>query len=162
MKRRAFDELFRMHYNEAMLYVCSLTHNRAIAEDVVSEGFLRAIKSIDPDRDGFKYWLFKVCRNCYFDYFKKSKQLVEVPDQLADDEDELVDRLIEKEEYRALYRALSLLNENYREAIRLFYFGGMSVKEIAGIMDTTPDNVKVMLFRARNKLKTILEEQNDF
>lgn len=85
-----------------------------------------------------------------------------MPDQLADDEDELVDRLIEKEEYRALYRALSLLNENYREAIRLFYFGGMSVKEIAGIMDTTPDNVKVMLFRARNKLKTILEGQNDF
>lgn len=162
MKQGAFDDLFKAHYNEAMLYVCSLTHNRALAEDIVSEGFLRAIRSIDPDRDGFKYWLFKVCRNCYFDYLKKSKRLVEVPDQLADDEEELVDRVIEKEEYRALYKAISLLGESYREVIRLFYFGGMSVKEIAGIMNITPDNVKVRIFRARARLKAILEANYDF
>ena len=78
---------------------------------------------------------------------------------MSDDSGDLAERLIKQEEYVALYRAISLLKENLREVIELFYFGEMSVAEIAGITEQSTSNVKVMLYRARMKLKEILEEQ---
>lgn len=156
MKNDAWEALFKKHYNEALLYVYSFCRNRALAEDIVQEAYMRAIRSIDEERDGFKFWLFKVCRNCYFDHLRRTKRLEPIDGDLADN-DELVDEIIQKDEYRALYHALSLLKDSYREVVRLFYFDGMSVKEIASITDTSIDNVKVQLFRARAKLKEILE-----
>ena len=69
----------------------------------------------------------------------------------------LVDDVIQKDEYRALYKAISLLKDDFREIVRLYYFDSMSVKEIASIVDESVDNVKIKLYRARLKLKDILE-----
>ena len=65
--------------------------------------------------------------------------------------------MIQKDEYRALYKAISLLKDDFREIVRLYYFDSMSVKEIASIVDESVDNVKIKLYRARLKLKDILE-----
>ncbi len=157
MKNAAFEKLFKTYYNEALLYVCSLTHNRALAEDIVQEAFSKALTSIDDERDTFKYWLFKVSRNCYFDYLRKTKRLTPIDDKQRSEERELVQGLIEKEEYVALYKAISDLKENYREVVLLYYFDGLSVSEIANITGQSTDNVKVLLFRARAKLKQLLE-----
>ena len=157
MKSAAFEKLFKTYYNEALLYVCSLTHDRALAEDIVQEAFSKALTSIDDERDTFKYWLFKVSRNCYFDYLRKTKRLTPIDDKQRGDEYELVQGIIEKEEYVALYEAISDLKENYREVVLLYYFEGLSVSEIAKITGQSTDNVKVLLFRARAKLKHLLE-----
>ena len=157
MKNAAFEKLFKMYYNEAVLYVCSLTHNRTLAEDIVQEAFSKALTSIDDERDTFKYWLFKVSRNCYFDYLRKTKRLTPIDDKQRSDERELVQGIIEKEEYVALYDAISNLKENYREVVLLYYFDGLSVSEIGDITGQSTDNVKVLLFRARAKLKLLLE-----
>ena len=157
MKNAAFEKLFKMYYNEALLYVCSLTHDRTLAEDIVQEAFSKALTSIDDERDTFKYWLFKVSRNCFFDYLRKAKRLAPMDDDIKSDERELVQGIIEKEEYRALYDAIARLKENYREVVLLYYFDGLSVSEIADITGQSTDNVKVLLFRARAKLKQFLE-----
>ena len=162
MKDAAFEALFKRYYNEAMLYVCSLTHNRELADEIVAEAFFRAFTTIDEEKDGFKFWLFKVCRNCYFDHLRKSKRLTVIDENMQGDEGELVERVIKNEEYRALYRAISLLKDNYREIIGLFYFGGLSVREIADITEQSVSNVKVVLFRARTRLKELLEDNHEF
>lgn len=72
-------------------------------------------------------------------------------------DDSLVDDVIQKDEYRALYKAILLLKDSYREVVRLYYFDSMSVKEIASIVGESTDNVKIQLYRARLKLKEILE-----
>lgn len=156
MKSSEWEDLFKKYYNEALLYICSFCHNKAVAEDIVAEAYMRAIRSIDEEKDGFKFWLFKVCRNCYFDYIRKDKRLEPIVSDYSD-ESALVDDIIQKEEYRALYKAIDLLQCNYREAVRLFYFDGMSVREISQITGYSVDNVKIQLFRARAKLKEILE-----
>ncbi len=159
MKDDAFEKLFKTYYNEALLYICSFTHDKSQAEDIVAEGFFRAFKSIDDEHEGFKYWLFKVCRNLYFDAYRKQKQLSPMSDEFASCEEELADKVIQDEQYRALYKAISLLKDNYREALKLYYFSGLSVKDIAGVMNMSTENVKITLFRARNKLKCILEDK---
>lgn len=162
MKAAAFEALFKRHFNEAMLYVCSLTHDRYLAEEIVQEAFSRAFVSIDEERDTFKFWLFKVCRNCYFDYLRKAKRMSPINEAVTSGEEELAAGVIKNEEYRALYRAIGALKENYREVVMLFYFEGLSVNEIADLVGISADNVKVQLFRARTKLKQILEAENEF
>lgn len=156
MKSSEWEDLFKKYYNEALLYVCSFCHNKTLAEDIVAEAYMRAIRSIDEEKDGFKFWLLKVCRNCYFDYIRKNKRLEPINCDYQD-ESALVDDIIQKEEYKALYKAIELLQDNYQEAVRLFYFDGMSVREIAEITGYSVDNIKIQLYRARNKLKEILE-----
>lgn len=159
MKNAAFERLFKRYYNEALLYVCSLTHDLPLAEDIVQEAFSRALTSVDEERDSFKYWLFKVGRNCYFDYLRKAKRNapLDAEAQIKSEDMGLLDGIIEKEEYRALYRAIAKLGENYREAVLLYYFEGMSVSEIASITGQSAENVKIRLFRARAKLKELME-----
>ena len=156
MKSTAWENLFRKYYNEALLYVFSFCHNRALAEDLVQEAYMRAIRSIDEEKDGFKFWLFKVCRNLYFDTLRKNKKVEAITSDMPSNES-LVDDVIQKDEYRALYKAIALLKDDFREIVRLYYFDSMSVKEIASIVDESVDNVKIKLYRARLKLKDILE-----
>lgn len=156
MKSSEWENLFKKYYNEALLYVCSFCHNKHLAEDIVAEAYMRAIRSIDEEKDSFKFWLLKVCRNCFFDYARKNKRLEPINNDYQDDKT-LVDEIIQQEEYRALYKAIDLLSDNYREAVRLYYFDGMSVREIAEITGYSTENVKIQLYRARNKLKEILE-----
>lgn len=158
MKNEAFERLFRRYFNEAKLYVTTLCHDEALAEDIVSESFVKAFTLIDEERESFKFWLLKVCRNAYFDYLKKAKRLTPVRDTMRDEGGDIAEKIIEDEEYKALYHAIALLKDNHREVILLYYFDGLSVSEIAGITGQTVQNVKVLMHRARMKLKEILED----
>lgn len=159
MKNGAWETLFKKHYNEALLYVFSFCHNRALSEDIVQEAYVRALRSINEEKDGFKFWLFKVCRNCYFDYLRKQKRVETLDKDVESQELSLVDDVIQQEEYRALYKAISLLKDSYKEEVTLYYFDGLSVKEVADIIGIGVDNVKIQLYRARMKLKELLENE---
>lgn len=158
MKNEVLEELFKKYYNEAKLYVASLCRDSVLADEIVSSSFYKAFTKLDEAGNNFKFWLFKVCRNTYFDMLRRRGRLTALSESMASEEDgDLADRLIKQEEYAALYRAISLLKENLREVIELYYFGEMSVAEIAGITEESTANVKVMLYRGRMKLKQILE-----
>ena len=158
MKNEVLEELFKKYYNEAKLYVASLCRDSALADEIVSSSFYKAFTKLDEAGNNFKFWLFKVCRNTYFDMLRRRGRLTALSESMASEEEgDLADRLIKQEEYAALYRAISLLKENLREIIELYYFGEMSVAEIAGITEESTANVKVMLYRGRMKLKQILE-----
>lgn len=162
MKNDTLENLFKKYYNEAKLYVFSLCRDFSLAEDIVSESFYKAFVTIDEERDGFKFWLLKVCRNCYFDYLRKNKKLTVLDENLYADENDVASSIIQKEEYKALYNAISLLKQNYKEIVLLYYFDGMSVAEIASITEQSVENVKIQMFRARAKLRQILEAENEF
>lgn len=160
MKSDVIDLLYRKYYNDALLYTLSLCRNRDLAEDIVSTAFFKALQSADDDISNFKAWLLTVCRNEFYDYCRKHKYNSdeEIPEETASDEEDLSSKIIRQEEYRALYKAISLLPEQQREAVTLFYFSGLSVKEAAEIMGKTEANMKVILMRARENLKAKLEE----
>lgn len=159
MKPDIIDELFRKYYNEAMLYTMSLCKNETIAEDIVSTAFYKALASADEEIKNFKPWLLTVCRNEFFGLFRKNKAMSydELAEDVVDDSGEIVDRLILKEEYRALYHAIDKLNAAQREVIMLFYFSGLQIKDIAMVMGKSESNVKVLLYRGREKLKELME-----
>ena len=156
MKHDIIEELFSKHYNDALLYTLSLSKNYSLSEEIVSDAFYTALKTADDEVHNFKAWLLKVCRNLYFNTLRKSNRLQELDENITDKSENALDNIIRKEEYRALYHAISLLNESYKEVITLFYFEDLSIKDIALVTGKNEAVIKVSLFRGREALKKIL------
>ena len=161
MKPDVIDQLFSQYYNEALLYTVSLCRNRTVAEDIVSNAFFKALTLSDDSIRDFKPWLLTVCRNEFISICRKNSRFTgdEIPEDLADSREEVIESVIRKEEYRSLYRAIELLPDAQKEAVTLFYFSGLSVKAISEITGKSETNTKVLLCRAREKLKKIMEEE---
>ena len=161
MKSDIIDQLFSQYYNEALLYTISLCRNRTVAEDIVSDAFFKALTLADNSIRDFKPWLLTVCRNEFISACRKSSRFTgeEIPEDLPDDREEVIEGIIRREEYRSLYRAIGLLPDTQKEVITLFYFSGLPIKSISEITGKSETNVKVLLCRAREKLRTIMEEE---
>ena len=160
MKPDIIDELFSKHYNEALLYTVSLCWNRTVAEDIVSDAFFKALTLSDDSIRDFKPWLLTVCRNEFISLCRKNSRMTggDIPEDLPDSREEVIETVIRKEEYRSLYRAIELLPGSQQEVLTLFYFSGLPVRNISEITGKSEANVKVLLCRAREKLKKIMEE----
>lgn len=160
MKSDIIDQLFSEYYNDALLYTLSICHNKTVAEDIVSNAFFKALSMADDTIKNFKPWLLTVCRNEFISLCRRDKRFTgdEIPEDMADDREEMVDNIIRKDEYRALYHAIKLLPTVQNEAIMLFYFSGLSVREISDIIGKSEVNTKVLLHRARENLRKIMEK----
>ena len=160
MKSDVIDQLFSQYYNEALLYTISLCRNRTVAEDIVSNAFFKALTLSEDSIRDFKSWLLTVCRNEFISICRKNSRFTgeEIPEDLADDQEEVIEGIIRKEEYRSLYRAIGLLPDTQKEVVTLFYFSRLSIKSISEITGKSETNVKVLLCRARDKLRSIMEE----
>ena len=159
MKTDRIDQLFSQYYNEALLYTVSLCRNRTVAEDIVSEAFFKALSLSDDSIRNFKPWLLTVCRNEFISVCRRDRRFTgeDIPEDLADDREEVIEGIIRREEYRSLYRAIELLPDAQREAVMLFYFSGLPIKSIAEVTGKSEANTKVLLCRAREKLRHIME-----
>ena len=73
-------------------------------------------------------------------------------------DEDLLEKILEEENRRILYQAIRRVEVKKREVIQMQYFGGMSQKEIAAVLHITPENVRVLAYRAKKELKKDLEE----
>jgi RNA polymerase sigma-70 factor (ECF subfamily) len=62
---------------------------------------------------------------------------------------------------RELFQAVDTLPENYRAVLILIYQQGLSTKEAAKVLETSPANVKTTSYRALSKLREVLEKRNE-
>lgn len=110
----------------------------------------------------FKYWIFRVCKNLYLDFLKKQKEYSSETglENILFSNETPLDKIIESEEKRYLYNLVINLQESYREILILYYYCGFSIKEISISRDITEGAAKTLLFRARRKLKIVLEGEN--
>ena len=107
-------------------------------------------------------WLYMVARNLFYNQQKKKSReiLTEVQDYFPEKktEENLLEKFLKEEKRRILYQAIRRLDIKKREVIQLQYFGGMSQKEIAAVLHITPENVRVLAYRAKKDLKKYMEE----
>ena len=137
----------------------SLCRNKALAEDIVSDAFFKALCSADDSISNFKMWLLAVCRNEFLMYCRKQSKISdeEISEDIAIQEEEALSSIIRQEEYRALYRSISMLTSTQKEVVVLFYFNCLGVREISEVIGKSESNVKVLLYRAREELKNNME-----
>jgi RNA polymerase sigma-70 factor (ECF subfamily) len=159
---RPSDQMLQLyHHHGAPLrrYAFRLTNNRANAEDVVQETFLRAWRHLlssegDPP---LRAWLFTVARNIVIDgsrtaRFRYEISSPEVPDHLgADDVNAALDRML-------LAEALAQLPEAHRAVLSRSCYLGWTIRQIADDLGIAEGTVKSRLHYALRRLRLILSE----
>ena len=148
-----------MYHRELYLYIYSLCRNPEVTEDLLQETFLKALLSLPSAHTNVRAWLYMVARNLYLNYAKKEKSKVALEEakELPSSDVDLAEQIIAKESNRILYRALQALSASKREVLVLQYFGGLSQKEIAAVMHISPENVRVLGYRAKKEIKKYME-----
>lgn len=152
----------------AVNFVFRLVHDRALAEDLSQEGFLRVFQRLntyDPERK-FSSWFFQVLRNVTIDYLRVNRLATSSLDELTEAgfEGAATDRTRSSPEHLAgqgelagaLEEALTRIRPEYREVVVLRYQEGLTHPEIAEILGLPGGTVKTYLHRARKELASIL------
>jgi RNA polymerase sigma factor, sigma-70 family len=133
-----------------------------MAEDLRQETFLKAILSLQENHTNMRAWLYLVARNLCFNRLKKEKRFVPLEkvyqDGVVSEETEnILETLMKDEQIRTMYQALSEMSQQKKEILTMQYFGKLSQREIAAILQLTPENVRVLSYRAKKELKLYME-----
>lgn len=161
--RRQFEKLVSQYSADMYRFAFWLGGDEQLAQDVVQEACLRAWRSFArlQDVNAGKAWLFTIIRREHARHFQRKRLPTsdiedhEVADGAAWADPEQVGS------DREIRTAMQNLPESYREPLLLQVLGGMSCKEIATELELKPGAVMTRLFRARNKLKALLEDVSD-
>lgn len=141
-------------------YVRGKVGNEHDSEDVVSDVFVKVFNGLsdfDENKASLSTWIFTITRNAVIDYFRASKQLCELPEELCS-EDDAEQKLINKEMLERLASALERLNERERDIIVLHYYSGRTLKDIAQIMSISYSYTKLLHLNALKELRKYIDE----
>lgn len=161
VKNDEFEVLYKRYSAELYIYALSLCKDHHLSQDLVSETFFKALLTIDSSQGYIKYWLFRVCKNLYLDHLRKNKCLQDIEINVTKllVEDNTLDKIILNEERRKVYYEVLKLHSSYKEVITLYYYCNFTLQEISSIVGISQGAARTLLFRARKKLKTVLEEE---
>lgn len=166
--QEAFAELYDRYFDRIFDFLSRMMRNRAEAEDVAQDTFIRAIRSIDRLESGnkFKSWLFTIARNTALNRIereKRSRPLVFADDDGEDVELDLIDadrfgspdEAAQAEAMAALvWEAAAGLSPKQYSLLDMHLRQGLDSAEIADVLGVTANNGYVML----NRLRTAVEE----
>jgi len=149
--------LFERYNKRIFNFLARLAMDRALAEDLTQNVFLRIIKYRGSYKEGarFQSWIYQVARNVFSDHYQAHKNkysdFVDV-EKLKDNMPETEDEPWEEKE-KLLHRSMAMLPDEQRELLVLTRFQHMKYEEVAQIMNTTVANIKVKVHRAVAKLR---------
>lgn len=153
-------DLYEKYKQDVFIYLISITHNKSLSEDLVSETFLSAIKSL-PNFKGnsdIKTWLFSIARHKWYEYLRREKKTtpLELFIQYYIQEDSSLEKLVYQNEVSN--RIIKLLDreEKRTKEIVMMRVEGYSFYEIANKFKISEGSARVIDFRTKKKLKEML------
>jgi RNA polymerase sigma-70 factor (ECF subfamily) len=162
----AFSFIVDRHKNKAFNLAFRICGNREEAEEVAQDSFLKAYKSLGSFKmkSSFATWFYRIVYNTAISNVRlKRKGILSIEDFPADATDFIGGNTSEEEaesEYRnsLINFALQKISEEERGLVSLFYYDEMSTDEISDVTGISKSNIKVKLFRARQKMLEIIEK----
>jgi RNA polymerase sigma-70 factor, ECF subfamily len=163
---RAFTIIVRAYQAPVFNYVLRLVGDRALAEDLTQEVFLRVFQGLPRFslRSKFTTWLFQVTKNRVLDELRalerRPRAVVELEDAPAL---EVLDAPFERvEAIDAVWRAVEDLNPDLKSALLLRDVVGLSYTEIADSLEITLATVKWRIYKAREDVQLALAREGIF
>ncbi|MBR3779449.1 MAG: RNA polymerase sigma factor [Clostridia bacterium] len=148
-----------------ILYLNGYVGNIFVAEELAEDTFFRLMTKRPKfaGKSSFRSWLYAIGRHVAVDYVRRRGRLRTVPLEDAEyalrEEQSLEDAYIKEEQKRTVLRALASLSADYRTVLWLSFFEGFSNQEIAAAMHKSDRQIKNLLYRAKQSLRSLLEKE---
>jgi len=153
----SFEELYQRHAVHVYRFALHLSGDRALADDITSEAFVRAWTSRAPVRlKTVKAYLFAIARNLYVDEMRRRGRLAELSGTMVGAND-LARRAEARHDLGRAIEQLQRVAEGDRTALLMQAVEGMSYQEVAAALGITVAAVKGRIFRARLRLAEMQE-----
>jgi len=157
--RRLYDSAFTVLFRVAF----RITNSREAAEDLCQDSFFRLYEKnmVFPNPEEAKYWLIRVVKNAALNYAKRKERERKAYQKAFREDDRREETgeglLVKKETAVEIQEALNKLPENLRMVLIFKEYAEMNYKEIGRILGISEGNVKVRVFRARERLAALLQ-----
>ena len=162
----ALTDLFEEYYERITRYIAVRVGNRADAEELASDVFVRAVENIGSFQwrgVPLQAWLYRIAHNVAVDHLRRSSRRKSSPLDEAtavaspDDPEQEVFLGMEREE---LLKAMEGLTDAQRETITLRFFGGLTSAETGAVMNRNSGAVREMQSSALKRLHAIMEAEH--
>jgi RNA polymerase sigma factor (sigma-70 family) len=162
----SFSYIVERHKNQAYNLAFRISGNHEEAEELAQDSFLKAYRSLKTFKmkSSFATWLYRIVYNTSISHVRiKKKGVLSLEDFPADATDFIGTNTSEEEaeqEYRnsLVNFAMQKISEEERGLISLYYYEEMTTDEISEVTGVSKSNVKVKLFRARQKMLEIIDK----
>ena len=152
MQEAAFRRVMERYRDMVFRIAYTYMRNAPDADDVTQDVFVKLLRSdtaFENERH-LRRWLVRVtvnaCRSLFRTPWRRVEDIEDYAHQLA----------MPSKEHEDLFAAVMRLPERYRVPMVLFYYGGFSTDEIAGLVHARPATVRARLSRARARLRAQL------
>ena len=166
-EQKAYEVLVIRYQSFVFTMAYRYTRNREDAEELAQSAFVKAYRCLSDYRGDAKFstWLYTIVSSLCLTFLRKKKLTIHSLDH--DSVFEVADRVDsgmraniveEKSKIQLVNDAIALLNPDDAKVLTLFYKGEQSLVEIGLIMGIEPNNAKVKLHRARQRLKEKMQQ----
>ena len=141
-----FDCIYKSYYLDVYHFLCGLSSNKEIAEDITQETFTKALTAINSydGRKDIRAWLFTIARNTYFTYCKREKIYVEWEPPTE-----------------KIHNFLKNMKDPYKIVFELRIHGELSFEKIGRIFGKSSGWARVTYYRAKMKIVEYMEAENN-
>jgi RNA polymerase sigma-70 factor, ECF subfamily len=155
-RRDVYAEVVELHREELRAHCTRILRSPHDAEDALQEALLRAWRSLPQfeGRGSLRAWLYRIATNASLDQIRG--RTVPVSDGRSSERAEPIDHFERRESLERVVVAASRLTSRQREAFVMRDVLGLSARETADVLDTTPASVNSAVQRARAAMRVEL------
>lgn len=162
----AFAQVYDFYVDRIYRFVFYKINRPEEAQDITSEVFLKTWQYIIDGKEikNLNAFFYKIARNLVIDHYRKASQKdislteIENSEEHPRAEKNEIEKVINKIQLDKVEEMLGQLKDEYREIIVLRHIEGMSIGEIAEIVEKKKGAVRVILYRALSALRELIEE----
>lgn len=163
---REFETFYKKTFTLLYKITTHITNNAEAAEDICQEAFikLREKNPVFSSEEQAKFWLIRVSKNMGFNFLKRKgreraayDKITRQPERKSESGEDI---LLKSETRKILKQALIRLPEKLKVPLILKEYGDLSYREISAILGITESNVKIRIFRARNFIAGLINQED--
>lgn len=166
--KQAFGQLFEWYYESILRYFICRTNERADAEDMSELVFLKAwqyLPSFGKRGKGknFRAWLYRIAHNALIDFYRTKKTDCGALEDFPDPEGSIPaqDAYINRETNDEIRKTIRRLDETAKHVVISRFIAGLTPKEIAHTLGVSEGHVRIIQYRAIQKIRKMLGEMHE-
>lgn len=152
---KEFEIIYDEYFQDVYKFIVSLAKDSTVAEDIVQDTFIKALKNIKnlKDTTKIKTWLFQIAKNTYLTYISKNVKHVSIDEiEIASTRNEETE-FLNQDTIKRVRKVLHKMKEPYKEVFYLRVFANLSFKEIAEIFEKEEAWARQVFHRSKIMIK---------